>query len=209
VPFPPGTPPQKQMHREQLPLRRSLVPLLCLLLALACIPRAEAQINTTIDQTIWTMLNGVTPAQMSSTAWLAADDDGDGQSNWNEMLAGTNPFSAASTFGLTSITTGTAGFTFTFPTVAGKLYTLQSSMTLSGSQSWSDFTPEVQVEGTGGPMMLPHPRPVSFIRSPCRTLIAWAMESAIGQGISPALTRSPPALATRPPSKAIWRWKMS
>jgi len=150
------------MHREQFPYQRFRARLLCLFVvsaALAWLPRAEAQINTSIDQSIWMMLYGVTQAQISSPVWLAADDDGDGLNNGNEMIAGTNPFNAASTFGMTAITTGSNGFTFTFPTVNGKLYTLQSSMTLNGTQSWSDLTPEVQVEGTGGPMMLASPGP--------------------------------------------------
>jgi uncharacterized protein (DUF1800 family) len=148
------------MPPGETPFRRALSRLLVLLVvtaALAATPRAEAQINTSIDQTVWMMLNGVTQTQINSSAWMAADDDGDGLNNGAEMIAGTNPFNAGSSFGITSMISGSDGMDITFSTVPGKLYTLQSSTALSGSNGWVDFSPEVQVEGTGGPMMLAAP----------------------------------------------------
>jgi len=143
------------MNREES-LRRRVV--LCLImLLLGVIPRAGAQINTSIDQSVWMMLYGVTQAQMNSASWLAADDDGDGMSNQAEMIAGTNPFSGSSRFAITTVASGTNGLQFTFPTVAGKLYVLESGTSLSGAGSWVAVSPAVQVEGTGGPMMLAAP----------------------------------------------------
>lgn len=138
-------------------INRLMQLLLALALAMVATPRAGGQINYSIDQTVWMMLYGVSPAQMNSAVWMASDSDGDGISNAAEMTAGTNPFDARSSFAVNSISQGANGLVFTFPTQAGKLYTLQLTTTLSNSSSWMDLSPEVQLEGTGGPMTLVGP----------------------------------------------------
>jgi uncharacterized protein (DUF1800 family) len=99
-----------------------------------------------IDQLVWQKLYGVTAAQINSPAWLAADDDGDGVSNGNELLAGTNPFDPTSTFKTDPPVVYNGFISLTFPTEAGKLYVLQYSTDLS---TWSGFSPPVQAEGEG------------------------------------------------------------
>ena len=66
------------LHRlwRQFPL---LLPLAFALAAAA--GTARAQIDYGIDQIVWTMLYGVTQAQINDPTWLARDDDGDGVSN--------------------------------------------------------------------------------------------------------------------------------
>ncbi len=64
------------------------------------------------------------------------DPDGDGASNWQEYVAGTNPTDAASVFQLLAATAGPSGFTLQWPSVINKNYTLQSSPSLT-SPSWS------------------------------------------------------------------------
>ena len=121
---------------------------------------ASAQIDYSIDQTIWKMLYGVTDAQMSSTAWLAADDDGDGLSNGAELAAGTNPFSSASHFAVSSTirnSDGSMGMTFT--TVAGKNYAVQSSSDVTNPSGWANLSPAVQVVGDGTAKTLTAPAP--------------------------------------------------
>ena len=138
-------------------LSRFLSFLLPLVLAAVAVSRADAQIDYRIDQTVWMMLYGVTQAQIESPAWLAGDSDGDGMSNGAELIAGTNPFDPNSIFDVASMSQNATGLVFTFPTQAGKLYSLESTTDLSSTSSWAALVPAVQVEGTGGPMMLAAP----------------------------------------------------
>jgi hypothetical protein len=64
------------------------------------------------------------------------DPDGDGASNWQEYVAGTNPLDATSVFQLMAGAAGPSGFNFQWPSVVNKNYTLESSPTL-GSPNWS------------------------------------------------------------------------
>jgi hypothetical protein len=60
-----------------------------------------------------------------------ADPDGDGASNWQEYVAGTNPNSAASVFSfLPGSSLGSSGFSLQWSSVVNKSYTVQSSPTL-------------------------------------------------------------------------------
>lgn len=75
----------------------------------------------------------------------AGDTDGDGQSNADELVAGTDPFDAESTFGEVALAylTGTPDqVDFTFATVPGVRYTIEISETLAAN-SWTTLTPEV------------------------------------------------------------------
>ena len=65
-----------------------------------------------------------------------ADDDGDGQSNQAEAIAGTNPLSAASVFKATATAISTGDVLVTAATVPGKSYQLESSTTL-GQHAWT------------------------------------------------------------------------
>jgi hypothetical protein len=62
-----------------------------------------------------------------------ADPDGDGASNWQEYIAGTNPLDAASVFRFLPATPPTgSSFTLQWPSVVNKIYTLQSSSSPGG-----------------------------------------------------------------------------
>jgi hypothetical protein len=79
----------------------------------------------------WRLLYFGTVSNMLSAA--SADPDGDGASNWQEFIAGTNPMDATSVFKFLPATAqaGT-GFTVQWPSVVDKTYTLQSSASTSG-----------------------------------------------------------------------------
>ncbi len=160
------------VHRDSFKLNRAPLrgfhSFLCwLALALAAAGSARAQVDSGINQTIWKMLYGVTDAQMSDSTWPARDDDGDGFSNGAELAAGTNPFDARSHLAVTTLTPGPGGPSLTFPTVAGKLYSLQFTTNLADPASWAPLSPAVQSEGAGVPMTLvapPSGAPNSFYR---------------------------------------------
>jgi hypothetical protein len=62
-----------------------------------------------------------------------ADPDGDGASNWQEYIAGTNPLNAASVFEfLPGAPRNGTSFTLQWPSVVNKTYTLQSSASPGG-----------------------------------------------------------------------------
>jgi hypothetical protein len=62
-----------------------------------------------------------------------ADPDGDGASNWQEYIAGTNPLDATSVFKFgPSVLPAGSNFTLQWPSVVNRLYTVQSSSSLGG-----------------------------------------------------------------------------
>jgi uncharacterized protein (DUF1800 family) len=63
----------------------------------------------------------------------AADSDGDGQSNANEAIAGTNPLGADSTVRIKSVLVDASGVHLTARTERGKKYQVQSTATLDPS----------------------------------------------------------------------------
>ncbi len=118
-------------------------------LVLGLVASARADIDYGINTTVWKMLYGVTDAQINDPTWLARDDDGDGVSNGDELAAGTNPFSATSRFAVTSSVFTTTSVALTIPTVAGKVYVVQSSTDLTDPAGWAPLSPNVQLTGDG------------------------------------------------------------
>ena len=111
-----------------------------------------AQIDYSLNGSIWKMLYGVTDAQLGSPAWLAADDDKDGQSNGSELAAGTNPFNPGSSIRITALAPNGGNIDITFPTVQGKQYVAQVSPSLTAPV----WTPTgSSVIGTGLPLVIP------------------------------------------------------
>jgi len=59
------------------------------------------------------------------------DDDGDGQTNADELIAGTDPLNPSSRFQINTILTSGNGFTLTWTPVLGKTYTVEACEDLS------------------------------------------------------------------------------
>jgi sugar lactone lactonase YvrE len=110
----------------------------------------------------WRLLYFGTISNLLSAASL--DPDGDGASNWQEYVAGTNPLDPASVLRLTPVAPS-PNFTVQWPSVPGKTYMVQSSASLF-STNWSITASNLP--GTGQMMQLsdtntPAP-PVLFYR---------------------------------------------
>ena len=110
----------------------------------------------------WRLLYFGTVSNLLSAANL--DPDGDGASNWQEYLAGTNPMDPASVLRLTPVAPS-PNFTVQWPSVPGKTYSVLSSSSLF-STNWT--VTASNLPGTGQTMQLsdtnlPAP-PVRFYR---------------------------------------------
>ena len=142
--------------------RLFFVALFCVL-ALPCL--AELRIDQAINRSVWRMIYGLTDAQVNDPVWLSQDDDGDGLTNGAELSAGTNPLRATSTFALTNIAADERDAFLTFPTIKGKLYTVEFTTALDPSANWTGFDPVIEVMGNGAAQAVAAPRiPNGFYR---------------------------------------------
>ncbi len=140
------------MHREPTKFSRGHARAVCWLLLCVSVLLAapsRAQIDASVNQTVWKMLYGVSDAQLSDPAWLARDDDGDGISNAAELAAGTNPFDARSGLVVTSTVLSGGNASLSFTTAPGKLYLLQSTSNLTDPGSWTAVASAAPVTGDG------------------------------------------------------------
>ena len=103
-------------------------------------------------------LDGVSSADspaLSVTRLTASGDfDGDGVTNLDEDIAGTNPLSSASKFVVKNVVPlSGGGFQITVPTVIGRTYTLKSSTDLL---TWNneDEALSINISGTGNDLVL-------------------------------------------------------
>ncbi|MEQ1747842.1 MAG: DUF1800 family protein [Prosthecobacter sp.] len=98
-----------------------------------------------ITKNVWKMQYGVTDAQIMSSVWLAADDDGDGVINGDEIASGTHPFVGGSVVKITDITADTTTVSLTFPAVMGKQYVVQGSPNLT---NFTTLSPSVFLDAS-------------------------------------------------------------
>lgn len=83
-----------------------------------------------------------------------ADSDADGQSNFQESVAGTDPFDPQSVFRTTARTLPTSSHLIRWPSVAGKRYQVEAATETSGDGWYPQGEP---VHGTGGVILAAFP----------------------------------------------------
>ena len=102
-----------------------------------------------VNQAVWKTKYGVSDTQIVDAVWLAADTDGDGVKNMDELAAGTNPFVASKTIKVSSISKVGVAVTVQFPTEDGKRYRVQTTTTLTGPVWSVPMQTPSEVIGTG------------------------------------------------------------
>src|SRR5687768_7707896 len=114
------------MNLLRLPARSGFAVTLSLWLCVLC-PDARAVIDLNNDgiPDVWAMV------YESRARAASGDNDGDGQTNGSEAIAGTNPFAPASTVRIRSVATSAGAVQLTAATERGKKYQVQSTVTLN------------------------------------------------------------------------------
>ena len=108
------------------PLSRVLAPALLLFAVLTASAQKIDTLNTNGISDVWEYTFGAVGLNPN------ADDDGDGVSNLQESIAGTDPLSSNSVPRLSFATPGTTNFTLSLPSALGKRYEWQSVQGVEG-----------------------------------------------------------------------------
>jgi hypothetical protein len=111
-------------------------------------PGPAGQLDTDGDgmPDAWESQNGLSPTDSTGLNGANGDPDGDGFTNLQEYLAGTDPQSGGSTLRLTATRNG-GNVDLSFTAVAGRTYTILRCSTMSSGGSW---TPWMNVPAQGG-----------------------------------------------------------
>lgn len=92
---------------------------------------------------------GHATGQAADKSRAGDDADGDGVSNLNEYLAGTNPTNPASFLRLTSLTRSNHGVRAVWTTAPDRSYVLQAAAKLGGTNCFADLSPAIPAPGLG------------------------------------------------------------
>src|ERR1039458_10189997 len=112
----------------------------------------------------WMMQYFGHPTGQAGDLSRASDDaDGDGASNLQEYLAGTDPTNPNSVFRLSAAATANSTVTLTWPAVMGKSYQIQYKTNLN-DPVWLTAPGNVSVTGSQGSYLAPAATPSSFYR---------------------------------------------
>lgn len=101
------------------PIRQKIILSALYFLWLLCAPLAHSEIDNAVTRSVWDARYGATSLN------LADDSDGDGQSNGEELIAGTDPFDRHSVLSLGAVEIDGDNAIFTFQTEVGKRYQVE------------------------------------------------------------------------------------
>jgi hypothetical protein len=85
----------------------------------------------------WELLYGLDPQQSGGANGSAADPDGDGMNNWQEYVAGTNPFDSIDFLRFESVGIQGAYCTLQFTPRNGRVYAIEARSCLDSLDSWT------------------------------------------------------------------------
>ena len=93
-----------------------------------------------------------------------ADPDGDGMTNLQEYLAGTDPRSSTSRLAITSLLRGADGWRINFSSSSGKLYQVEYTADLRQSNSWQTVPGQTNILGTGAIIQIVDPTATNVLQ---------------------------------------------
>ncbi|HEU0040597.1 MAG TPA: hypothetical protein VFR76_15130 [Verrucomicrobiae bacterium] len=88
----------------------------------------------------WELSNGFDPKDATGVNGPLGDPDGDGASNWEECVAGTDPHNGADSLRLDSVTLNPPFCVIEFNTRTGRTYTVESAAGLGPTDVWVPVT---------------------------------------------------------------------
>lgn len=118
----------------------------------------------------WWMLKyfGHATGQSNDLSRASDDADGDGLSNLQEYLAGTDPtnFNSVLTLQVSPVTVASNTMSLTWPAVPGKSYQVQYKNNLNAS-NWTNYSGNVSLIGRQGIITIPASQATRFFRAVC------------------------------------------
>ena len=95
----------------------------------------------------WELANGFDPLNSGGSQGASGDPDGDGSSNWDEYIAGTDPNNPADALKIVALTISDQTLSFQFPTKLDRTYEVQRLDTMGGANVWVPWL--LNRKGTG------------------------------------------------------------
>ena len=104
----------------------------------------------------WELANGLAPLDATSINGALGDPDGDGMTNWQEYLAGTDPLNSQDVLRFVGVSISNQICLLPFNTHTGRTYTVERLDLLRPTNAWVTFTNVIP--GTNGPVTVSDPQ---------------------------------------------------